>query len=269
MPLVDKKKLGFIVFLSYLSTTAVAQTSDENAPQDVEIGAGGSIRPEKPYRTELEEQFRWHAHLLWESRYVTEGRDNLSGHGIYSLSTEINYNNLSFIPWVADGIGTDFYELNLNFIYGVKLLDNLDVFFMYTNIQSRLAGIRFSDDEVGLDLVYFYNNLFYVTANIYYSFEFDGAFTELAVKKAYFIDNDLSLNLKAAVGFNSGYIPFGHNGINHGQFGAELSYQFIEAMEAYAYAGYNQAINRDTNRYPDDESLQDFFWGGIGLSYRF
>ncbi len=40
---------------------------------EVEAGAGGNIKLEREYRSKVENQYAWHAHLLLESHYVTEG----------------------------------------------------------------------------------------------------------------------------------------------------------------------------------------------------
>jgi len=271
MSLLNMKDFLFIIAMIFsgLSAPVTAQETDEQDPRDVEIGAGGNIRLEKPYRTNIEEEFDWHAHLLWESRYVTEGRDNLSGKGIYSVSTEFNYKDINIVPWVADAINTDYSEFNLNIVYGTKLLDNLELFIGYNHIQSRESGINSNDNEVSLDLAYFYDKRFQIVTNFYYSFDAQGAFAEIAFKKGYRVDNTLSINLHAILGFNSGYVIDGHNGINHGQLLSRASYVVTKEMEVYAYAGYNFAINRDSNRYVGDEFLRDFFWGGIGISYRF
>ena len=271
MSLAIKNVLACIVFgvLTGLSAPVTAQNTEDNDPRDVEIGTGGNIRLEKPYRTELEEEFKWHAHLLWESRYVTEGRDNLSGKGIISASTEFNYKDINIVPWVADAINTDYSEFNLNIVYATKLLENLDFFVGYNYIQARESGRSSNDNEINFDLAYFYEKQFQIVTNVYYSFDAEGAFAEVAIKKGYRIDKTFSINLRAVIGFNSGYVVDGHNGINHGQLLARASYQLIDEMEVYAYTGYNLAINRDNSRYAGDELLRDFFWGGAGLSYRF
>ena len=271
IPLLMKEFLLRFIFviLMGLSAPVMAQNTEDNEPRDVEIGAGGNLRLEKPYRTKLEEEFKWHAHLLWESRYVTEGRDNLSGKSIYSASTEFNYKDINIVPWIADAINTDYSEFNLNIVYATKLLDNLEFFAGYNHIRSRESGSRSNDNEINLDLVYFYEKRFQIVSNIYYSFDAEGAFAEVAINKGYRIDNTLSLNLRAGLGFNSGYVVDGHNGINHGQLLARVSYQAIDKLEVYAYTSYSLAINRDSNRYTGDELLRDLFWGGVGLSYRF
>jgi len=271
MSLLNKRNyfnaIAFVIF--FLSESATAQPADEQDPRDVEIGAGGNIRLEKPYRTKLEEEFEWHTHFLWESRYVTEGRDNLSGKGIYSASTEFNYKDINIVPWIADAINTDYLEFNLNFVYGTKLHDSLELFVGYNHIQSRESGNSSNDNEISLDLAYFYDKRFQILTNIYYSFDAGGAFAEVAFKKSYRINNALLINFRAILGFNSGYVIDGHNGINHSQLLARASYQVNDKMEVYTYTAYNQAINRDNNRYTGDQLLDNFFWGGVGLSYRF
>lgn len=271
MSLLNKKVFfcTIAIVLSCLSAPVTAESTGEQNSRDVEIGAGGNIKLEKPYRTNVEEEFEWHAHLLWESRYVTEGRDNLSGKGIYSASTEFNYKDINIVPWIADAINTDYSEFNLNIVYGTKLLDNLEFFVGYNHIQSRESGINSNDNEISLDLAYFYDKKFQIVTNIYYSFDAKGTFAEVAIKKGYRIDSALSINLRAVFGFNSGYVIDGHNGINHAQLLARASYQVIKEMEIYAYTSYSQAINRDSNRYTGDELLRDLFWGGVGMSYRF
>ena len=259
----------FGLIISCLTLSVSAQSAATDEPRDEEIGAGGNIKLEKPNRTKLEEQFEWHAHLLWESRYITEGRDNLSGDGIYSLSTEFTYQNVSFVPWVANAIGTDLSEFNLNVIYAEKLADNLDIFVGYNHIRSRESGNRANDNEVSLDLAYFYKKQFQLMANVYYSLDAEGAFSEVTIKKGYRLDKNFLINISAIAGFNFGYVTDGHDGINHAQLRINLYYTIMKEMDVYAYTGYNLAINRDINRYAGDELLADLLWGGMGLSYRF
>ncbi len=271
MSLIKKHKLFriFLFIMTCLSAAVVAETKDSIEPRDVEIGAGGHLKHESPARTSLEAQYDWHAHLLWESRYVSEGRDNLSGDGIYSISTEFNYGDFTIVPWLADGVNTDYSQFDLNIVYVTKLLDNLEFFAGYTNIHTRESGRSGNDNEVSLDLAYLTENQFQILANIYYSFDAKGAFSELAIEKDYRIDNRLSINLRAILGYNFEYITDGHNGINNGQLRANLSYKLKEEIALYAYAGYNRAIDRDVDRYTGDELLQNYFWGGVGFSYRF
>jgi len=255
-------------FIACIADNVNAQLSDDNA-HEIEIGAGGNIKPEKPNLTEIEELFEWHAHLLWESRYITEGRDNLSGDSIASVSTEFSYQDVTVVPWFADSINTDYEEFNLNIVYGTKALDDLDVFVGYNHIQTRDSGNSGDDNEISIDLAYFDARKFQALTSIYHSFGSNGAFAEVAIKKIFSIDKSHSITIHTGLGFNAGYVVDGHRGLNHGQLRANFSSRIMKKMDAYAYIGYNLAINRDAQRYTGDELLRDFFWGGVGTSYRF
>lgn len=64
----------------------------------VEIGVGGELTLQRESSTEKISTFEWRTRLLWESRYVTEGHDNLSGHNIYSVSSEFVIQEIHFVP---------------------------------------------------------------------------------------------------------------------------------------------------------------------------
>lgn len=267
-----KKKylITSIAVVMFCSTTAVTgQTSDESKPRDVEIGVGGNVKQENPIRSDIEEKYEWHAHLFYESRYISEGRDNLAGKGIYSVSTEFTFKDLTIVPWLAEGVDTNYSEFNVNIVYGFKLDEDMEIYAGYNHLQSDESGNQSSDNEISLDMAYFLDQRLKLTATLYYSFDAEGAFTEIGINKRYQFDNRLSLNIGATVGFNAGYVTDGHDGINHGQLQAGVTYQLMDKMELYAMTAYSAAIDRDVSRYAGDETLSDEFWGGAGLSYRF
>ncbi len=237
--------------------------------RDVEVGSGGNVKLERKYRTKIESQYEWHAHLLWESRYVTEGRDNLSGKGLLSASTEFNVDEFSVVPWVADGIGIDYSEFNLNIVYGSRLTENLVLYTGYNFLHSRFLGDSENDNEISFDLAYKWFKHVNFLASIYHSFDAEGSFMETSVRYNNKINNMIHYGIQGVLGVNAEYVPDGHNGLNHFQLRANASYYPDDNVELYAYTGYSLAINRDAVKYAGDELLGDFFWGGIGLSYLF
>jgi len=271
MPLSDKTSclIVFVIALSCLSIPAVAQTSDDETPREVGFGPGGQVRLEKPKRAKPEEEYELYAHVLWESRYVTEGRDNLSGDALYSASTEFEYRGMNIVPWIATAADSDYSEFNLNIVYGLKPVDKLELFIGYNHIQFSTSDIDDHDNEISLGTAYLYRNQLQLLAIIYHSFEANGAFSEVTLKKSFQIDDALIIDTSAILGINTGYVTDGHKGMNHGQLLANASYLVIDELEVYAYTGYNKAIDRDINRYSGDELLRDFFWAGAGLIYQF
>jgi hypothetical protein len=259
--------LSIIIFL--YSTTVLAQTMTDKDSKDVEIGVGGKIKLENLSRATLKNKFDWHTHLLWESRYVTEGRDNLSGKDIVSISSEFDYQGVIIVPWFAKGIAADYSEYNVNIIYKLALLDNLEMFLGYNYIKAQDASIDSNDTEISVDLVYFYKNRVQFLSSIYYSFDVKGAFIDLTLKKNYPINDQLSFELMTTLGLNAGYVADGHNGVNYGQLRTNFTYQIMKAMEVYAYASYNLPVNANENRYAGDKLLRNLFWSGVGFSYLF
>jgi hypothetical protein len=240
---------------------------DEVDVSPMEVGVGGNIKRENPYQSEAEGQRPVHLHVLWESRYVSEGRDNLGGDGLTSMFSDITLGNLSFVPWLAYGYESEYTELNLNFVYGFKLSDQLEMYSGYTYLQTRFAGENTKDNEVFADLVYMPTTLFDVLVNYYYSFEAHGSFWEFALKQEQELNDRTVLTLRSIVGVNEGYVPDGHNGLNHLQLHLNLAYYPISYIEIVPYVAYNIAINREPERFVDDITLRDFFWGGIGIVY--
>ena len=139
----------------FLSGLCLAQQRHEapiqvEAEHAVEIGPGGQFRKETGYRTGVEEDEPLHAHFLWDSRYVSEGRDNLDGRGLASVTSDLSIHNFTFAPWIAHGYDADYSELNLNAIYGTQLSEHVEVDAGYTHLQKHEPGDNAYDSEVGV-----------------------------------------------------------------------------------------------------------------------
>ena len=264
----DKKATSFFTFLLFAMSFCVEGINAESDKSAWSVGAGGDVEREKLYRTKTESQFGWHAHTLWENRYVTEGRDNLSGQSLLSVSSEFNFDQLMFIPWLADSAGAKYSELNLTVFYGFELEKGIELSAGINHIQSRQNSIASHDNEISLDVIFAQIYSFEMSAGIYHSFEVAGSFIELSAKHGLRIDYGLDASFKVVLGVNAGYIAGGHDGLNHLQLIANVDFHPVKRLELYAYAGYNMAIDRDVIKHAGDVSLDSFFWTGIGFIYR-
>ena len=246
-----------------------AQTDVTDAAPSVQAGPGGKMTLGSKQRTKLESLFEWHTHFLWESRYVSEGRDNLSGDSIASLSSEFVIGEINFIPWYAYSPDTDYRELNLNFLYGVRPVEDLAIYIGYNHLRAHYLGEHAYDNEVRIDLAYKLLDKLGIAAVVYHSFKANGSFTEVTAKYFDNIDKGINYSVQGGVGINTGHVPDGHKGLNHFELRANASYlPFIQA-ELYAYTAYNIAIDRDPEKYAGDVLLGDFLWAGIGFIYLF
>jgi hypothetical protein len=267
------RKRGLLISLVLLPCIVSAQgdqLADDGATvRPVEAGSGGIIKPEHEYRSDAESRFDMHVHGLLESRYVTEGIDNLAGDAVISVSSETNVADLSFVPWLAYSDAADYAELNLNFVYGVQLKESLTAYLGYNHIRVHYRDEASHDNEINLDL--YYHGLKHVQffTTLYHSFQLDGTFLEAAVRNDTQVDSQTLFSLLFLLGANAGYVPDGHDGINHAQLRANIDYNPSARLEFYGYIAYNQAVNRDAVRYSGDELLGNFAWAGAGLAYRF
>ena len=243
--------------------------TDEAAVPPVEIGIGGSIRRENPCQFEAENRRPIHMHFLWESRYVSEGRDNLGGDGLGSVFSDISMGNFTFAPWLAYGHESEYTECDLNFIYGHKLTAQLEIYGGYTHLQTRRDSRNSKDNEMFADLVYMPTELFDVSVNCYHSFEASGSFWEFALQREQMLNDQTVLTLRSILGVNEGYVPNGHNGLNHVQLRLNLALYPVPCIEIMPYVAYNFAIDSEPERFAGDTTLHDFMWGGIGIAYHF
>jgi predicted porin len=126
------------------------------------------------------------------------------------------------------------------------------------------------DNEVGLGLEYgaLPWNLA-ASALGYYSFEAEGTFFELGLNGEYEIKPWLTLSPNLVFGINSGYISDGHNGANNLEMGLVAEIPLSDRLSLYMNGSYNFAINSDPDQYAGDESLDNFFYGGVSLTYSF
>ena len=235
----------------------------------VEIGVAGTVQRENPYQTAAEARLPVHLHTFWESRYVTEGRDNLDGDPLASASSDIAFGDLTIAPWVAHGYESDYTELNFNVVYGFRLAEQVEFYAGYTRLQTRASGDWDKDNEVSAELIYSPTSLFDVLVTGYYSFEAKGAFWEGALRHEQTLDDQTILTVYGILGANDGYVAEGHNGLNHAQLRLDLAYYPVPYLEIVPYVAYNFAIDRDPERFPDDHTLRDFYWAGIGVIYHF
>ena len=229
---------------------------DEDTVRPIEIGPAEETSPV-------------HFHVMSESRYVTEGRDNLSGNSLTSFSTDLSYENFTFAPWIAGSSYTGYRELNLNLVYGFELNEQMEIYITYTHLRSDSSDEEISDNEMGIELGYMGFKQLQIIANWYYSLDAEGSYFELALRHENPVGKNLSLSTSLITGLNDGYVSDGHSGVDHTHVRINLAYHPWTQLELFSYLSYSQSIQRDAVKYSDDADLGDYAWGGIGATYRF
>ncbi len=203
----------------------------------------------------------------WDSRYVSEGRDNLDGAGLWAGNFELGYQGLAAGAWYANGPDADYEELDAWLQYS-HAIGEFELSLAYTYLEFLSDGAN--DHELGLGLEYgaLPWNLS-ASALAYYSFDAAGTFFELGLAGEYEVLPWLTAGPYLVFGMNSGYIADGHNGANNLELGLAGEIPLNACWSITGHVSYNVALGADAGRHAGDELLKDFCHGGVGLQYSF
>ncbi len=221
---------------------------------------------------EPEPLFEFKITTAWDSRYVSEGRDNLDGDSLFGATIEAAYVGLpfgaiTFGTWYAWTPASRAYsELNIWAEYRFEI-GNFEAYAGYTHL--RFYPFDVHENEIGAGAAYGLPLDFTVGGDCYYSFFTDGSFFELFLERECKVAQWLLLTPTVFMGFNAGYRPEGHDGANNVTAVLDATVPINDNIEVAGYVAYNWAIDSDAARHPGDESLKDFFFGGVGLSLSF
>jgi len=195
----------------------------------------------------------------YESKYVSEGRDNLANGGMTSFNTDVSYNWLNLNMWYGTGLETDYRELQ--FSAGLSFdLSDIGINFGLTDLSFLHDDSK--DQEFYTELSY--NKFNWVTPTLVnvYSFEAEGSFVELLLEFNVPLKN-LRFGLTPFLlgGLDFGYVE-NTNGLNNVQAGFELSYQLIDNVSINGYFAYSLGVW-------DESTNENHTWGGVSISTEF
>ncbi|MGC6425707.1 MAG: hypothetical protein ACON5H_01780 [Akkermansiaceae bacterium] len=246
------RKLGLLLALCLTSVSTVsAHDPEAQLPFD---------------RAHDHETLETHTHLGWESRYFSEGRDNLSGDSLCVSSFEIAWQHLALGVWYGNSPDQSYDELQLSIAVSRNFGD-FKVYGAYTHLRFPFDGSH--DNEVGAGVTWTgLPNEVELSADVYYSFDAEGAFAEIAASRTFELNDQLSLNLSLPFGINQGYVPDGHDGANHLALRLGLEYAVSHTFSLAAHAAQSWALDRDAVL-AGDNSLIDFSHLGFGLQWSF
>ena len=191
------------------------------------------------------------------SRYVSEGRDNLEDGGIASIAVDMDkpshlpfMDTWYFSSWFAESMATPYTELNLSLGSSFSV-GEVDGAIGYTWLDLR--GPDASDHEFDLQLGFGLFDQFDLSSGFVYSTEARGTFIEL-VASSDIVRERFVLTPYVLLGFNRGYIPEEPETFNNLQFGLSATTSLSQEMEASFY-------------FAATTGLENIFWTGVSLSF--
>lgn len=233
----------------------------------VSVASAHESQAQLPFeRPHAHESLEGHAHLGWESRYFSEGRDNLDGDSLFVGSLEAGWHHFSGGIWYGRSPDQRYDELQLALAV-TESFGDFELYGSYTHLRFPFddthdnelgAGLAWSGLPLGVELA----------ADLYHSFDAGGYFAEISASREFEITDRLSLNLTCPFGINQGYVADGHDGANHVALRLGLEYALNGSVSVIAHATQSWALDRNAAS-PGDATLTDFFHGGIGLQWTF
>ena len=223
--------------------------------------------PQQPFqRLHAHENLEFHIHTGWESRYFSEGRDALEGDSIWASSIELGLEHFTAGLWYGNSPDQSYDELQLSL--GItESFGDLKAYIGYTHFIFPFEGSN--DDEIGIGITW--SGLpaeIELAAELYYSFEADGYFTEISANRGFEITENFSTSFSSIFGINQGYVTDGHDGANH--FALQVSYEYVltKSLSLLAHTTYSWEIGKKSTT-PGDDLLKNFFHCGVGLQWAF
>jgi hypothetical protein len=201
--------------------------------------------------------------LGYDSRYVSEGRNNLIEGGITwaQLSHELS-NSLSAVSLY--GAGKEYDELNFSLVYSQTYSD-VDYYFSYTRLEFFEDNLN--DNELGVGAAYsFLTSIpLSLAADAVYSVDAGGTFIEFSLESEITVYGDLTLSPYIKAGVDFGYASADKKGHNHSALGAVFSYIQSDTL-SYNFS-LEHSISRQHVKKESDQKNHSWFGFHIVLSY--
>jgi len=207
----------------------------------------------------------WNMETNWESQYFSQGRDNLDGAPLSTITVDFEEGHFSGGFWFGQSTGVDYREYQ-SFLGFSESFGIVDVSLNATQVQivetdefDQELGVSLSLGSVrGIDLV----------MDSYYSVESDGWFGEFGISKHLEYFENFHYDVHASVGYNMGYISEGHLGMNNAELVWTFEYHVNPTMSVVGYSGYSWALGAK-NAFEGDRCLQNSVRYGFGFSIAF
>lgn len=202
------------------------------------------------------------ATMLSESKYVSEGREQLVDSCLLSVESIAVWQGATLGVWYATGESEAYDELNIFFEYGFKF-GALDTRLGYTRLEFPEDNEHDNEWNVGISVT----NLSWLTPGIDYTHSTGagGGFLEVSLRSKFSpVRERLTLEFYVLEGFDFGYASDDHDGSNNVQVGIKFDTVLTGRLHLVGSLAHSWAL-KDVER----EGLGDQTWMSIGLSFGF
>ncbi|MEL4385522.1 hypothetical protein ACE02Y_10485 [Shewanella xiamenensis] len=208
--------------------------------------------------------------LGWDSKYISQGRNNLKHGGIYWMNASVEYGNLTTYALVGRGDSQAYAEWNIGLEYALHFSEDVEAHVGYQRIEGYSSS-RCQDNELFAELAYTAAPWLVPSVNYVYSTEAAGYFVELSLHSYWQLTEQFTVSPYVTQGFDFKYRTEDHNGRNHLQFGVEANYELADNMSLSGHISHSIAqddIEQEAAA-NGDFSSQDQTYAGIHFNISF
>jgi hypothetical protein len=209
----------------------------------------------------------WDLSMLWQNRYVTEGRRRVRDAHFLMTDAVVHLGPLNLGAWWAQALTQSSYnqldvyaDTSFRFDAGKLSMDLRRVFYP--------TGKEDHSWEAGLGFDFNTGSWFTPFLRTYYDFDdIGGGFFEAGVKAPITLfNNNLQIMPVALLGVDYGYVDQGDNRpqLNNLQFGAELRWDVNPRWQIHGNLNHSLSLSG-----LDDIEESDVTWGGTGVRFKF
>lgn len=187
----------------------------------------------------------------WNSKYVSEGRDNLDTGGIAWTEVSASYGDLELLLYRGESDSTSYGEWNVGLAEAVSFGD-FQLAISYTYLY--FTEDRVYDNEFGVECMAPAFAGVEASLAVLYSTEADGAYGEIFMERGFDLGGQLSMTVHGILGANGGYVVGEPEGLNHAQLGVVMTYALREGISLNLSAHQSFGIA---------DGVEDLSWFGV------
>ncbi len=210
----------------------------------------------------------WAIDLGWDSKYISEGRNNFEDGGIYWATAAYQYNDFTFYATLGRGDSNAYIEWDIGIEYGFNLSDNLKAAIGYQHLQGY-GDNDCDDNELFASLSYTQWQWFTPLLSYTYSMEAAGYFIEASIHSSWPITPKLTLTPYITQAFDFQYATEEHDGVNHLQLGIEATYELQPQLTLSGHLSQTFAQKDIEQEAGNSSSDLDETFFGIHLTWEF
>ena len=198
---------------------------------------------------------------LWHSRYISEGRDNLDGSGLYTASASLSAADASIGVWQGWEEHGPYRENNLYAEYAPTFGE----WTPYLNLTYLQFYPDAPDDlEAGFGIARNLTRIISLAFDGSWSKEAEGSFYALSLLAENDLTDTLNANLRLTQTYDHGYASDIYNGLNNTE--AAIGFSWTGLSPVTFHAGWQHSwAGEDVRR----DGGEDESWGQVGMSTYF